>query len=117
MTRFDSNLVILFFLPILPFWTQTFATLPANVCNRPRKRLQPRSQTFAVKTVFFRGVSMSLEVGSFHLNNGMDFILNWSLEFPWISKGNISRYNDRFGFVCLPVLLALPGCFIFHVLK
>ena len=27
----------------------TFATLPANVCKRPRKRLRPRTQTFTGK--------------------------------------------------------------------
>ena len=26
---------------------QTFATVPANVCNRPRKRLQERMQTIS----------------------------------------------------------------------
>ena len=41
-----------------PSQTQTFATLPANVCNRPRKRLHPRSQTFASKTPFWRGMNV-----------------------------------------------------------
>ena len=31
----------------LPLFPQTFASVPANVCNRPRKRLQPPLQTFA----------------------------------------------------------------------
>ena len=33
--------------------TQTFALGDANVCNRPRKRLQPLPQTFAGKMAFF----------------------------------------------------------------
>ena len=36
----------------LPLFLQTFASVPANVCNRPCKRLQPPSQTFAVKRIF-----------------------------------------------------------------
>ena len=36
----------------LRLFLQTFATVPANVCNRPCKRLQPPSQTFAVKISF-----------------------------------------------------------------
>ena len=31
---------------------QCTASFPANVCNRPCKRLQPPSQTFAVKRIF-----------------------------------------------------------------
>ncbi len=40
------------------FSPQTFASFPANVCNRHRKRLQPPSQTFATAIVNVCGEKM-----------------------------------------------------------
>ena len=43
---FGASFALLRRKALQPF-PQTFATVPANVCNRPRKRLQPPLQTFA----------------------------------------------------------------------